>query len=157
MKSIYRFKVKDIAISTGEKIAPLGAFSFRRGGSGVHRIADQRLSKLPVGTTGCAPARRPLAFAAAEAVALGCSGCGGCGGLACADCCALGCGAWARASCLGSTFGAGLAAAVAVRTGAGFAAGAGAAGCAATPCGFSSSPRPPPNSRVKKLPDEDCE
>ena len=137
MKSIYRFKVKDIAISTGEKIAPFGAFSFRPGGSGDHRIADQRLSKLPVGTTGCAPARRPLAFAEAEAVALGCSGCGGGCGLACADCCGLGCGGcaiWARASCLasglGCAFGAGLAAAVAVCTGAGFAAGAGAAGCA---------------------------
>src|ERR1700693_1769095 len=123
MKSIYRFKVKDIAISTRKKIAPFGAFSFRRGGSGDHRIADQRLSKLPVGTTGCAPARRPLAFAEAEAVTLGCSGCGGCCGLACADCCALGCGACIRASCLGSAFGVGLAAAVAVLAGAGFAAG----------------------------------
>src|SRR6202162_6484022 len=139
MKSIYRFKVKDIAISTRKKIAPFGAFSFRRGGSGLYRIADQRLSKLPVGTTGCAPARRPLAFAEDEAGGLGGSGsggccgpacadccalgCGGCCGLACADCCALGCGACIRASCLGSTFGAGLAAAVAVLAGAGFAAG----------------------------------
>src|SRR6202049_214841 len=140
MKSIYRFKVKDIAISTRKKIAPFGAFSSRRGGSGDYRIADQRLSQLPVGTTGCAPARRPLAFAEAEAVTLGCSGCGGCG-LACADCWALGCGAWARASCLGSTFGgspfgAGFAAVVGVRTGAGVAGGAGGAGRGGAPRGL---------------------
>src|SRR6266852_9279663 len=164
MKSIYRFKVKDIAISTRKKTPLFGAFLHSDPeASGAYRIADQRLSKLPVGTTGCAPRMSPLAFAEAEPAAFGGSACACCCGLACADCCGLGCGAcagWARASCLdsglGSAFGAGLAAAVAVRTGAGFAAGAGAAGCAAAACGFSSSARPPPNSRVKKFPD-DCE
>src|SRR6266581_9086950 len=158
MNSIYRFKVKDIAISTRKKSPLFGRLHADPEGSGDYRIADQRLSKLPVGTTGCAPRMRPLAFA--EPATFGGSACAGGCGLACADCCGLGCGGCAgcaRASCLdsglGSAFGAGLAGAVAVRTGAGFAA---AAGCAAAACGFSSSARPPPNSRVKKFPD-DCE
>src|SRR6266516_3401620 len=132
MKSIYRFKVKDIGISTRKKTPLWGLFHSDPEGSGDYRIADQRLSKLPVGTTGCAPAiTPPPANAEAGSVALGCSDCAPCCGLAC------GCGGCVRASCLGSDLGSGLAAglavaaAVAVRTGAGFAAEAGA-GCAAT-------------------------